>query len=275
MSASGRPVYLFCHVPKCAGTTVKNHVEDSAPERAARAKRRHGFLRDFGGDFTDLERSNIDPERVDFVGGHSLSGSVASVFPDRPARPCVLIRDPLSFVISFYNHRNRGAARAGRGPVPLELYIKSLPKNPICRFLMTRYLGTGYPKILKYDSRQRFAAVDTMLADFWFVGSWRHATEFLTRLSAELDIPDHVKVRNAASGAVLKPSDVPEDLATRIRTINAVDQALFDRWSEAKWSGEPRTLEIDLPAGDQAAYIGNEISRQLMNRYIKMTRRSL
>jgi hypothetical protein len=270
--AQNRPVYLFCHVPKCAGTTVKRHMEINAPERAARAKRRHGLLRDFGGDFTDLDRSALDTERTDFVGGHSLSKSVADAFPGRPIRSCVLIRDPLSFVVSFYNHRNRGAARVGRGPVSLDTYAKSLPKNPISRFLLTRYLGIGYPKILTYDSWQRFEAVDAMLSDFWFVGSWLHASELLTRLSAELNIPDNIEVKNVASGNILPITDVPEEFARRIRSENAVDHALFERWSEAKWSGEPREIDIDLPTGDQLSYVSNEIGRQVMNRVIKMIR---
>ena len=70
-------------------------------------------------------------------------------------------------------------------------------------------------------------------------------------------------------------SDVPEETARHIRRVNAVDQALFDRWSETKWSGEPRAIEVDLPTGDQLSYVSNEISRQVMNRYIKTVRGKL
>ncbi len=267
-----RPVYLFCHVPKCAGSTVKQHVEKNAPARAARAKRRHGVLRNFGGDFTDLDRSAFDVDKIDFVGGHSLSHSVAGAFSHRPIRPCVLIRDPLSFAVSFYNHRNRQAADAGHGAIPFEVYIRSLPKNPMIRFIMTRYLGIGYPKILRYGSADRFRMVDETLAGFWFVGSWLHASELIGRLSQELDLPDQVKIRNAATGERLYPGDVPQAVARRYLQYNAADQALFERWGDVKWSGRPEPVDVRLPSGDQMSYLANEITRVTMSRAIKIAR---
>ncbi|HSM42759.1 MAG TPA: hypothetical protein VK862_18560 [Afifellaceae bacterium] len=270
--ASGRPVYLFCHIPKCAGSTVKSHMDASAPGRAVRAKRRHGFLRDFGGDYTDVQRSGIRPDEVDFIGGHALSRSVVKAFPDRPIRPCVLIRDPLSFAVSFYNHRNRQAADAGHGAIPVEVYIRSLPKNPMIRVIMTRYLGIGYPTILRYGSADRFRMVDETLAGFWFVGSWMHASELIGRLSQELDLPDQVKIRNAATGDRLYPRDVPEAVARRYLRYNAADQALFERWGDVKWSGRPEPVDVRLPSGDQMSYLANEITRVSMSRAIKIAR---
>ncbi len=272
---SERPVFLFCHIPKCAGSTVKQHMWNEAPERSVSAKRRHGFFRDFGGDYTDISRTGIDANAVDFVGGHALSRSVSKAFPGRPVKPVVLIRDPLSFAVSFYNHRNRQAAREGRGPVAFELYLKSLPKNPMIRFIMTRYLGIGYPQILRFDSRQRFAIVDNTLSDFWFVGSWLHASELIRGLAREMHISDVVDIKNAASGERLRADDVTDSIADLVRTRNAADQALFERWGDVKWSGSPSETDTDLPAGDQADYIFNEIARQLTSRYIKMVRRRI
>lgn len=273
--SSDRPVFLFCHIPKCAGSTVKQHMWNKAPDRSVSAKRRHGFFRDFGGDYTDIARTGIDPETIDFVGGHALSQSVSKAFPGRPIRPSVLIRDPLSFAVSFYNHRNRGAAKVGRGPVPFELYIRSLPKNPMIRFILTRYLGIGYPRVLQFDSRQRFDIVDGALRDFWFVGSWMHASELISGLSREMQISDMIDIKNAAHGDRLRVGDVPDDVANRIRTANAADQALFDRWADVKWNGKPDETAPDLPGGDQASYIFNEINRQVITRYIKLIRRPI
>jgi hypothetical protein len=87
-----------------------------------------------------------------------------------------------------------------------------------------------------------------------------------------MNIPDKIVAKNVASGNVLPVADVPEDFAKRIRRDNAVDQALFERWSETKWSGKPRDVDVDLPTGDQLSYISNEISRQVMNRAIKIIR---
>lgn len=273
---TARPVYLFCHIPKCAGSTVKAHLDNHAPERSVRTRRRHGFIRDITGDYTDLERTRIDPEKIDFVGGHSLSHSVMKAFPGRPVRPIVLIRDPISLAVSFYNHRNRVAARKqGRGPVSFETYLKSYQKNSMIRFFLTRYLGIGYPGVLRLDTRQRFDLVDKALSDFWFVGSWLYTSELLRRISHEMEISDAIATKNAAHGDRLMVDDVPNYIAERIRQTQSADQLLFDRWGDAQWSGRPADIVRDLPRHDQASYVVNEVGRQIMGRYIKTIRKRL
>jgi hypothetical protein len=271
-----RPVYLFCHIPKCAGSTVKLHMIEHAPERSLKSRRRHGFMRDITGDYTDIERTQIDPETIDFVGGHSLSQSVLKAFPGRPVRPIVLIRDPLSLAVSFYNHRNRVAARKqGRGPVSFETYLKSYPKNSMIRFFLARYLGVGYPRVLGLDTRHRFDLVEKAFSDFWFVGSWRHAETLVQRMSEEMGICGDVTRQNAAHGDRLLVDDVPQAIVDRFRESQAADQLLFDRWGDAQWSGRPADIVRDLPRHDQASYVVNEVSRQIMGRYIKTIRKRL
>lgn len=251
-------------------------MSDKAPDRSVRTRRRHGFFRDITGDYTDLERTQIDPETIDFVGGHSLSRSVMKAFAGRPFRPIILIRDPLSLSVSFYNHRNRVAAKKyRRGPVSFETYLKSYPKNQMIRFFLTRYLGFGYPGILRLDTKQRFDLVDKALTEFWFVGSWLHASELLQRISQELEICDKVRTKNAAYGDRLMVEDVPESIAEQVRKTHSADQLLFDRWSDTKWSGRPKEIDRDLPRHDQPQYLLNEIGRQVAGRYIKTIRRRM
>lgn len=49
MTEAGRPLYLFYHVPECAGTTLISHLMERAPDRLLRPKVRRGFLKEFGG----------------------------------------------------------------------------------------------------------------------------------------------------------------------------------------------------------------------------------
>ena len=104
-SGDTRPLYLFYHVPKCAGTTLIAHLVERAPERLLRPKVRRGFLKEFGGGVADLRRLPAALGGIDVVAGHTASASVARAFCGREVKPIVMLRDPASFLVSLYNTR--------------------------------------------------------------------------------------------------------------------------------------------------------------------------
>jgi hypothetical protein len=270
---AGRPLYLFYHVQKCAGTTLIGHLADQMPERLLQPQVRRGFLKEFGGGVADLRRLPAERDHIDVVAGHTASASVARAFPGREIRPLAMLRDPVGFIVSINNFRERSSAAIGLKPVSFDRFRRTLPKNPISRLLLLRYLGIGYPLILALDSRKRLEIVEGALRSFWFVGSYEHADLLTAELSRRLGIAPAAARRNVAPEGSLAPDELPEAVASEIRTENALDQLLFDRWKDALWSGRPAPVEGPLPRWDQLSYLGNDARRHLWWRVVLAERR--
>ncbi|MBZ8134874.1 sulfotransferase family protein [Afifella sp. IM 167] len=270
----GRPLYLFCHVPKCAGSTVEGHFDRYMKERLLYPPRRRSFLRDLGGGYTDMKKMPKELDRLDFIGGHSLSRNVASLFPARDIRECVLIRDPLSLAVSYYNFRNKLADLRGKGTAPFSMVYRSFPRDIVCRFILTRYVGFGYPRLLSFDSARRFAEVERLLREFWFVAGLEHTNEMLNVISRNLGIGEMAVTDENVSNrpGALTVADVPQEIARDILARNPLDALLYARWKDVKWGPAPEPLPQPLPRGDQTGHILFEIRRLVAGKKVDRLR---
>lgn len=259
-----RPIYFFVHVPKCAGTTLRRHFEKHLGKRYLTVPRRESLLRNFGGSHADLHRARVDTGALDVIGGHSMSQSLRNLFPEREIREAVLLRDPLSLIVSFYNYRNRKFREAGKGEISFSLFRRSLPINPVSRFFLNRYLEIGYPRILGLSSHARFELIDRTLERFWFVGSWRYCSDLVASISRNLQISTSVESENISSGPRLRVEDLPDRERRLILSENALDQAIFDKWKDACLSHAPAPVRPVLPRYDHSAHISRELARNLV-----------
>jgi hypothetical protein len=272
-NGAGRPLYHFYHVQKCAGTTLIGHLAEQMPERLLQPQVRRGFLKEFGGGVADLRRLPAERNHIDVVAGHTASASVARAFAGREIRPLTMLRDPVGFIVSIYNFRERTSAAMGLKPVSFDHFHRTLAKNPISRLLLLRYLGIGYPLILALNSRKRLEIVEEALRSFWFVGSYEHADLLTAELSRRLGIAPVAARRNASPEGSLAPDELPEAVVAEIRAENALDQLLFERWRDALWSGRPAPVERPLAAWDQLSYLGNDAGRHVWWRVVQAERR--
>ncbi|MEM9009636.1 MAG: hypothetical protein AAGE18_00295 [Pseudomonadota bacterium] len=253
----GRPVYFFLHVPKCAGTTVEQHFAAALGDGFLIAPRWESVRRNFIGNRYDFAPGALD--RVAVVSGHSLSTSLRRHLPGREVREVLLIREPLSWFLSFYNYRLWRQREWGEpAPPRFATWYRGQRTNPISRFILNRYFEVGYPEILTLSSQTRLRRLNRDLARFHFVGDLRFAGEVIAAASAELGLPAEVTPRNVGAGPTLRAEDLPQDLRARIARENAVDAALHRLWSERRFAeGAPdgtAEAEAALPAGDQLSY---------------------
>jgi len=263
------PVYFLLHVPKCAGTTVEQHFEAHLGSRFTLAPRRRGMGRNFHGPHSTLD--GLDDARIDqltALSGHSLSQSLSQNFPGRQVREAVLLRDPLSYFLSFYNYRiARHTERGQAEPPPFATWYQSMRKNPMSRFIMNRYFEVGYPRLYRYSSADRLAFLEERLTHFYFVGSYRHCNEMVAGISREIGIDDTVAERNVAATYHISTADIDKATQELIQTENALDQALFDRWKDRKWSGYSASVTPHLPAHDRTRYLTTDISSAIHRRW--------
>lgn len=251
------PVHFLLHVPKCAGTTIEAHFQTTLGTGYLLAPRWDNVLRDVVGNrYPTLAGQSLDHVRV--VSGHSLSSGLRKHLPGRPVLESVLIRDPVSFFRSLYGYRHvRQARDGGRVPAPFEQWYATQRRNPVSRFLLSRYFEQGVPAIYRLSSAARLAFLEERLAHFHFVGSWRHANELIAGISETLSVPGTVAAQNVTPRRGDDP--ITPQLSKRILTENALDQALFERWKDRRWSGAPTAPPPPLPRTDQIGVLGREL----------------
>lgn len=269
-------VYFFVHVPKCAGTTIEFHFRNALGDGYLHAPRWKNILRNVIGN--RYPYSDDDPRLtgVRVASGHSLTHNFAHHFPGREIEECVLIREPLSYFVSFYNYRTQ-LFLDGTGPKPasFELWYRAQRRNPMVRFLLNRYYDFGIVKLYKLSSYGRLHYLEERLRDFLFVGGHHRANEMIAGVSRMIGASVRVESRNVSKGPVLKPGNLSASLVSQIAHENALDTLLFERWSERGWRDKaaslqpPMTKEV-LSSFDQLHYVRSDLVTGA-NKFIQKT----
>jgi len=267
---TARVVHFVLHVPKCAGTTVEAHFERHLGPGYLHAPRWESLARNLIGNRYTLSAAELAPVRV--VSGHSLSVSLMRHLPGVEIRESVLLRDPLGYLLSFYNYRwTRYREGWGVEPPSFETWYRGQRRNPISRFLLNRYFEQGVPALYRLSSAGRLGFLEARLERFHFVGGYRRAGEMIAGISAELGIPGVVEDRNVTGEAALRPADLPERLRERIDRENALDAALYARWKDRGWragAAAPGSLPA-LARLDQPRYVLGDATSAMVKKLIR------
>lgn len=272
MNQTPNPVWLLVHVPKCAGRTVENHILNQLPaEEILNPPRRKAPARYFSRPYYELPDSR-DYNRVRTVIGHHFGQSVMSFFPDREIRQCVMIRDPLSYMISYYNFRMNRYRGEGRSLFPFELWYKTRPLNPISHFILNRYLEIPNTTLWRLPAQERLAILEEALSSFAFVSSLKACNDFLARLSKELDIPPAFDSINVTTNKFVTADDLSPSLRQQILEENTLDTALFEKYQDRGWSPERIGETTGILRNDRWHSLIRDISRpvyQIRARYLR------
>jgi hypothetical protein len=267
-------VYFFVHVPKCAGTTVEFHFRTALGDGYLHAPRWKNILRNVIGNCYSFSADDPRLAGVRVASGHSLTHNLARHFPGREIEECVLIREPLSYFVSFYNYRvQRFLDRTGPKPTSFERWYQAQRRNPMVRFLLNRYYDFGIAKLYGLSSHGRLCYLEERLSDFLFVGGHHRANEMIDGVSRMVGVPTQVESKNVSKRPVVKPENLPASLVSRIKRENALDTLLFERWSERGWRDKapslqsPVTKEV-LSSFDQLHFVRSDMATGT-NKYIQ------
>ncbi|MEO1490610.1 MAG: hypothetical protein AAFV19_00470 [Pseudomonadota bacterium] len=264
-----RIVHFLLHVPKCAGTTVEAHFRKHLGARFMIAPRWESPMRNFIGN----RYPGLSPQAmadIAVVSGHSVSANMEALFPGAEIRASVLLRDPLGHLLSFYNYRwTRYADGQGPEPPSFDDWYDAQRRNQISRFLLNRYFGQAVPALYRLSSQGRLRFLEARLAQFFYVGSYKHVGEMCAEISRELGIPDTVESENVTQSRKVSKEDLPSSLREQIAHENALDQCLYDRWKDRKWSGAPSGEAPPLAALDQLGYVLGDIATGLRKKIIQ------
>jgi len=269
VTASGAPpLHLVLHVPKCAGKTLERHFEAHMPAgEFVKPKRRPIPAR------WVMSRHATDavphPERVRVISSQQIGRSLEARFSGRPILRSTLIRDPLGHALSYYNFRMMRYVAMGWGTYDFDTHVRSEPRNRITRFLLASYLEIPWPRLVAMSGEEAFALVTRHFRDFWFVGSYRLCDELTGELAPVLGVPpvavrqnDRAEMAQTIAWDELKAADLDPGLRASLIDANAVDQALFETFAEARHGARAVTLKPP-PRAARLAPLGHEFARPI------------
>jgi hypothetical protein len=274
----GRPIHFVYHVPKCAGQTIDRHLASVLPGSYYRLKKRRGAGRLFKSRY-DLA-GMPDPQTTSAVGGHFLGISLEALFPGRPVKRSILLRDPVSHLISYYNYRMMRYISQGLQPYSFETAYGATHRNFITNYILRNFLELSRARVASLSDHDKYDLASAFLSTFWFVGDYSRCDDLIGALAGRLGIEPKAPRRNTQAEWESRVAWDPlalEDLSpvaiAQIRRENLVDQRLWETWREAKEeTASIRPRPLTGPSGQsfvssEAVRFVNQLTRRIQRRW--------
>jgi len=278
-SATRLPVHFIYHVPKCAGQTIDGHLAGVLSSNAYyRTRKRKGVSR-FWLDRHDF-RKMPGPDQIRVVGGHFLGVSIEPLFTGRELRRSMLLRDPVSHLISYYNFRMMRYLSQGLHPYSFELAYGATKRNFITHYILRNFLELSWSRLARFTDDEKYDTVNAFLATFWYVGDYTLCDDLIAALAPELGISGRAAPRNTrgtwerrVGWNSLDIDDLSSDTIAQIRQENLLDQRLWETWHAARHDSttiRPRALGGRSARGfvsTEAMRFVNQIARRIQRRW--------
>ena len=232
-------LYIFLHIPKCAGTTFAEHLKYNFQQ---------GTLLNIGPSLHRPfeERSEVDAyirslhpkrkEKIKVISGHSVYFGIHEHF-QRPARYITFLRDPLWQAISLYNYfmehydfvtRNDhgGKFSNDNGELTFEkwqhVFDINMQISALLNYRINNQIGLHGDIKINEDHLEKAKQV---LDRFYFVGLTETFEEDSSFLFNELNITKFIKKpQNVTPKRHIRPSTKLFDLISQSATL---DQQLY------------------------------------------------
>ena len=213
-------LWLIYHIPKTGGQTIRNHL---AGELERGIVYLHLGKLDLETALTYEDIAALDAEtrsRVRVMSGHPLERRFADLFPGRPIREVVFIRDPASRFVSHYNFSMTMRSRRGDPPIDFEQYLDEQPENFMTGAL-ARFFGVR-------DRPKRLSDVLYVLSQLWLVGRTENMDMILPYLFSGIGLPPSRAERVNVTGETIDQLfTLTPELAGEIHRRNPVDSMLY------------------------------------------------
>lgn len=245
-------VYFFVWLPKTAGTTLHDHLWTHMPRERLWEPSLPSALRLLSRRRYDISRMP-DLASVRAVTGHWTGRSLERLFPGREIRRTVLLRDPISFHISYYNFRVMRAVASGHRPtLSFDRYLRQVPRDHLALCLLAFWLEMPVSAFLRTSDERKYELLNKALADFWFVGSYRDCNRLIAAVADDLEVPPVATATNTSAAwerridwQPLRAADLTADMRAAILARNPIHHALWQSWHEAGFDASrlrPRPL---------------------------------
>ncbi|MGE0765620.1 MAG: hypothetical protein AB7L90_04080 [Hyphomicrobiaceae bacterium] len=238
MPPPGQPLHVILHVPKCGGRTMQNHLRRHLGTQfwSVNKRFRHLPLEFFGRKYDSTPAHRL--EHIRAVSGHFLGRSIEGLFPGRPLVRSLVLREPRSQVLSWYNFKMMRYALAGSSPYSFRLYLNSMPADPIAHFLLERWLELPWSRIASLGTIEKLQLLNSTLSQFDHVVDISKADQLIAWHSAALEIPGQAVRANDSKELAQQARWAPIGLAelTEAERAELDHHVQLDTYLWRKWA---------------------------------------
>lgn len=256
MAGRSSTTFLAVHVPKCAGRTIEKHFHKHLIDEHCwiTRKRFPNLPISWGRPYSLRSREQV--KDVKFVSGHQLGRSIAGLLPNRSIKRSILLRDPASFHISYYNYRMMRYIAQGWRPYSFDVHLKSLPSDPICHFILASWCEISWTRLLAMCPKQKYDTINRELTNFWYVGDYTDCDDLVRLIGSEIGVPPVAERVNTqklwmkqVSWQPLTIDELPPRTRRELNKRTRLDKAIWTSWSGARLNAanvEPVDFEAAL-----------------------------
>ena len=236
---SGFPAYFLLHMPRTGGNTIAAHLQAHLGN-GFWSPGRPSALAMLGGGRRHRLDGAPDFARVRAVSGHYLGRSLEHRFPGREIRRTLLLRDPVGFHVSYYNHRMMFSLSRGGSVCDFDSHLRLQPRDLTALLLLWYWLELPLARLLATRDNQKYQLLNDALAGFWFVGGHHDGDRLLAAIAADLGLPPVATRRNTTQEwhrrvgwQPLRADDIPPATREAILAHNPIHDALWRNWRDA------------------------------------------
>jgi hypothetical protein len=255
------PLLIHIHVPKCAGTTIEKHLQDQLGKSAMwiAPKRTRQFPL---GLFTYKYCPTLpqQPEEIKAVSGHYIGRSVENLFPQRRIIRSIILREPESMMLSYYNYRMMRYMLGGQNPYSFSLFMRATRMNPVAHYLLERWLEMPWVRLMQLSDQRKVALLEEALASIDFVADISETDALAAKISAEIGVSHCVSQRNTAEEKQTKTGwkivslgDLSASERAVLKSRTALDRYVWSRWAQKK--------NVSFDGGGQSRFALSEFLR--------------
>lgn len=232
------PLLIHIHVPKCAGTTVEKHLAYELGHSGVwfAPKRTRQFpLGWFGRKYNDKPPAPLD--QIKALSGHFIGRSIEEQFKDRKIVRSIILREPESLMLSYYNYRMIRYIQQGLRPYGFSLFLRATRQNFISHFLLDRWLELPWLDLVRLSDQQKMRLLDEALASVDHIAPISEADDLIRKISAELGISPVAKRQNTtedgkakAGWTMVRHGDLSDAERAELKSRTQLDRYLWRRW---------------------------------------------